>query len=529
MSEIQVDMFEVQLGAALLLQFKTGKGRVVRVLADAGVTASGYRPDHVRNKLQGAFTAFNGGPPRLDLIIGTHYDADHLDGLVPIIEDRGIDIGEAWMPPVANDTQIHAEEESIEEHHLLGHQFSGEGGEGVLASYLNAKADICAHLRDLEVMANEYQPDTLRQPYERIRSAGERVREGKSEVEWFKEQIKEASYSLGQVRDTHADDDIEPSSSGGATEDSALRPYFVAQSLVMFPLWLSDAQHKEYFKSTWSGNPALAVPQARSMAYIRRSAAKDAINAASLCKVVKALKMRGIPTSYQMIKDGQPRRFVWKEEGHRFVPGAQLTSDGPELTLLGPSEGLVKKHWNKLPIGNYLARLALMAVPVKSITASNQLSYVARLSAHEQGLLVCGDAGCVDFKPARGNYYTPLLNALGRLHIIQIAHHGGNNAHFYNVLLEAGYPKQTDSSLLLLSHATDDKSRPSKNFGLFIEQARKEGDDMKLLFTSQPTADKVKDYKRIIHTVVGAPNKVGDIRVQFDGGHWKVLNHAIKV
>jgi len=34
---IQVDMFEVQLGAALLLQFRIDSGQVVRILADAGV------------------------------------------------------------------------------------------------------------------------------------------------------------------------------------------------------------------------------------------------------------------------------------------------------------------------------------------------------------------------------------------------------------------------------------------------------------------------------------------------------------
>jgi hypothetical protein len=38
---IQVDMFEVQLGAGLLLQFRRPDGRLIRVLADAGVHARG--------------------------------------------------------------------------------------------------------------------------------------------------------------------------------------------------------------------------------------------------------------------------------------------------------------------------------------------------------------------------------------------------------------------------------------------------------------------------------------------------------
>ena len=104
MRRIQVDMFEVQLGAAVLVQFSTPNGPV-RVLADAGVKASGYPVDHVHGKLQDAFDSFGDPRRRLDLIIGTHYDEDHLVGLVPIIEDSSISIGEAWMPPVANDTQ----------------------------------------------------------------------------------------------------------------------------------------------------------------------------------------------------------------------------------------------------------------------------------------------------------------------------------------------------------------------------------------------------------------------------------------
>jgi hypothetical protein len=39
---IQIDMFKVHLGAALLLQFRASDHRIVRVLADAGIQAAGY-------------------------------------------------------------------------------------------------------------------------------------------------------------------------------------------------------------------------------------------------------------------------------------------------------------------------------------------------------------------------------------------------------------------------------------------------------------------------------------------------------
>jgi hypothetical protein len=530
MRQIQVDMFEVQLGAAVLLQFKTDTRKTVRVLADAGVTAAGYPLGHVHKKLPSAFTAFDGDAQRLDLIIGTHYDADHLEGLVPIIEDERIDIGEAWMPPVANDTEMHAMEESIQERHLLGHQLAGgEGTRGhrVLGDYLRAKADVCEQLQDLELTADKKHLNTRKVPREQHDFSGLWKRRVERGLKYFEAHIRDANNTLGQSEHTHADEDMEALPSAEAKRKAMPGPDVPDALFRRLQTGWSDGQRREFFRRSWSVNSGTAKAQAWSMAYIRRAAAKDAINAISLYKVVNALKARNIPISYHLIQDGRPRRFVWKV--HRFVPGTLLKTDGPELTLLGPSEGLVKKHWNKLPLGDYLAKLSFISIPVKSITTSNQLSYVARFSSHDQSLLVCGDAGCVDFKPSRGGYYKQLIDALLPLHIIQIAHHGGNNAHFYNVLLEAGYPEQTDPSLLLLSHATDDKFRPSKEFGLFIEQLRKEREDIKLLFTSRPRADKVKEYEQIIHPVVGKIGDVGDIRIEFVGKKWNVLSHAVRI
>lgn len=50
MAEIQIDMFEVQPGVAMLLQFDAG-GKKFCVLADGGVKASGYKAKRVWDKL----------------------------------------------------------------------------------------------------------------------------------------------------------------------------------------------------------------------------------------------------------------------------------------------------------------------------------------------------------------------------------------------------------------------------------------------------------------------------------------------
>ena len=119
---IQVDMFAVELGAAILLQFETKRGPV-RILADAGEARH-----QVSKRLPKAMGAFGRGSV-IDLMIGTHYDADHLEGLVDIINDPSISIGEAWLPPVANDTQRHAADDAIGNRNLLALQLAGKDGE----------------------------------------------------------------------------------------------------------------------------------------------------------------------------------------------------------------------------------------------------------------------------------------------------------------------------------------------------------------------------------------------------------------
>lgn len=51
--EIEIDMFEVQLGASVLLRMKDSFGSIVTVLADGGIKAKGYAQDHVATKLKG--------------------------------------------------------------------------------------------------------------------------------------------------------------------------------------------------------------------------------------------------------------------------------------------------------------------------------------------------------------------------------------------------------------------------------------------------------------------------------------------
>jgi len=523
---IQVDMFEVQLGAALLLPFRTSQGKVVRVLADAGVKTSDYPLNHVHEKLGNAFEEFEDKSRRLDLIIGTHYDADHLDGLVPIIQDAEIEIGEVWLPPVANDSERHAFDEPIAEHHLLARQLYNDRGRQVLSRYLQMKGRVCRQLsvrddRRDSVVSRESQLPANIEPEQSL----DHVKEV------FSQYRNEALKVLGVVENNHADDNrFEPTD----PQDS---------------LDLIDWDHSRFYRG-WpdryflfgrEDNEALdevmasAVANSVSdynLAWIRKSAADDAINAISLTKVVEAIRKREprVPIACQIVPSGTPRRFVWRTSSRRFECSGKLTAQGPEIMLLGPSECLVEKHRNRLPIVTYAALARHSFIRVKSITPSNQLSYVARFSAERQNILIAGDAGCVDFKPKKSApYYPELLATLRRLHVVQVAHHAGNNSHFYRVLLAAGYGRQTNDSYLLVSHATEDEHRPSREFNLFLDELRSDDDRVRILFTSRPSEDKVCEYTSLIYPAVGEPDEVGDVRLLFDRSRWRVMRHAIKI
>lgn len=517
MTDIKLDMFEVQLGAAILLSFEV-EGRNVKVLADAGVKASDYAADHVLQKLN---KIFSDGPRRIDLIIGTHYDEDHLLGLVPIINDKTISIGEAWMPPVADDIANVAVDQPVTASQLLAHKFKGETGRAALIEYLDAKR------RDMAVVTNiaddltnsdlDHRELELQGKYLGLALEAPNTSD---DLSVFRQELGEDDCDHGVEQELEPDPLVEDLIATVRRSGLANRWYFddygSTEALVAHAKWLNTDQ------------PNIQAAQLASLVSVRKGVAKDAINAKALHDVVQALSARSIPIRTEIIDDGVPRTFRWSASVDRFVL-AKAPVDGLRFTLLGPSKSLVKKHRDRLPVMEASKVALLFRGEIRSITASNQLSYIGCFGFLEQVILVSGDAGCVDFKSGMNSYYQPLLDAMAPLHVIQVAHHGGNNAHFYRVLDAAKYPEQDAQSYLLLSHAVHDKTRPSDVFHDFMLATLGKGDDVKLLFTSEPTRDKVVDYLSAIQPIVGPAGQTGDIRLEFASGSWNVTKHAVTV
>lgn len=504
---IQVDMFEVGLGSALLLQFETATGPV-RVLADAGVDRD-YAHDHAKVPIVRAMTDF-ATSKRIDLMIGTHYDADHLKGLVPVIEDNSIAIGEAWLPPVANDVRLRVGDKPRDQD-LLALQFADAAQrETVLLEYLRAQAATIQTARRLREEGRDSGFSHMREALFSAPRRTERVDMPDEELlnfDGFFEQVQRSAETRSGEPSGHVDIDLDTVDRDDPEE-----------------MYDRFYQARYYFDTR---------PEAVGLVLelIEKSAAKHAITAKWLDAVVTALKKRQIPIRCAITEDGQPRRFIWNAKDRRFEPNAQSPSDGPVLTLLGPSKSLVAKQWDKLPVGDYFARVAFALGKPEPITESNQLSYVALFEQNDQRLLVCGDAGFVDFKPAgRGTaFYPKLLANLTPLHVVQVAHHGGYNKFFYFALIEAGYDKQIEPSYLLLSHAEDDATRPNEQFGRFIEMIRTPGRELSVLFTAQPLEPHVRDFKVLAAPVFGGAAKRGDFRLVYDSGSWRVAKHAIQL
>lgn len=515
---IQIDMFDVQLGAAVLLQFETD-GVVIRVLADGG-----NKKHRIIDRLKPTMDAFDAGSMRIDLMVGTHYDADHLEGLVDIIKDESIEIGEVWLPPIANDVTSIPSGKPPADEELLALQLLSPDGESVLRHYLSVKAQICAMPLGDEKSNQEYKPfassqiDGLSPDWAESYFGNHLV---------TARQALRGRASTGQFPMVNPGPDS-PADGHVRRADQAIES-FLDPSDRDFELFKRMEHRFAMLHSVRARGNLVKEYRAVTQALIKEAAATDALNAASLNKVVQALKVRKIKARCCTISDGAPRKFSWDAATGRFNPVGSPKDGVPQLTLLGPSDGLVARYRDRLPRGDYSLTMGYMT-RVVGTTASNELSYVIRLDHQKQRILVTGDAGCVDFAPTDSDIFHPaLLKELEHLDVVQIAHHGGANAYFYNCLLASNYPKQIPTTYLLLSHEKASSSRPSGAFSKFVEALGRPAPEVQLLFTAQPREAKVRDVLGYFAKTKGVDTDLkGDVRMAYEGSDWVIKRHIIE-
>ena len=546
MKTIQVDMFAVGNGAAVLIQFALEDGSLVTVLADGGMGYK-HRADGVRKSLADAFNGFRAGRlRRIDLLIGTHYDGDHLKGLVPIVQDESIEIGEVWLPPLKNDTEEILGATDADD--FLAEQLFDDQSHAVLLRYLVDKGRQVDELQRLEQRAVESAREMPRGEME----SGPVALPGYSDERRNSEHLALARHAISVDAPLHERVEaflafFEAHEADAATRTGRQRAHESATYDSRYPDAVDLArQYRQRFRyasrpfdiESYRDQPDRLRIAPAALASIRQSIAAGAITVSHLSKLVDALRNRTPPIRPRCIfvTTGHPRRFVWAPGRRRFIGRNRGGESDVTLTVLGPSEQLIEKHREKLPVGAYLLALMHQDEPIhqENISASNQLSYIFTMEMAGQRLLISGDAGCYGFKDDGQQYYSDLLKPLAPLHVVQVAHHAGHNYDFYEALLTAGFAQQETPAFLLLSHATLDDKRPSRAFAKFVAGLRRERDSISLLFTGMPDLDKVEDYVELIHAVVpdGSDAEEGDIRMAYEADahpNWTVERHAVVV
>ena len=91
MSAVQIEMLPAQHGDCLLVQYGTDPDRA-RVLIDGG-PANAYAG--IRDRLCSSL----GGDRSIDVLVVTHVDTDHIEGVLELLADTtlGIDVGDVWF------------------------------------------------------------------------------------------------------------------------------------------------------------------------------------------------------------------------------------------------------------------------------------------------------------------------------------------------------------------------------------------------------------------------------------------------
>jgi hypothetical protein len=553
MRKIQVDMFAVGLGAAVLTQFSLKDGDRLTVLADGGGLTS-TNPNAVVKKLPDALKGFKQDSKlRLDLIVGTHYDADHLKGLIPIIEETSIEIGEIWLPPVRNDgPKIPG---AIDADEFLAQLFFDDSDGKLLPDYLWDKAYQVAELYELERKTFEIiKNDNGRIPLFTYSEEGqipmstdELPRKG-SEIDhtemlrlfrsFFESHITHATARTG-ARSVHETASYDSNYLRELEDWKAIRT-----RRDVYDLWPDFFYFEYLFKRIVKEAPSRARVVPAALASVRRAKSEDAINGTYLIEVINALRKRSqhLRPQCHFVSGDRPSEFVWSSTERRFLIREDEAKGKVILKLLGPSDRLIQQLSDKIPVAAYafaLMRISDLTYRESITSASNRLSYIFTLEMDRQKILISGDAGCYGFRGKNNEFSEELLLPIASPQVVQVAHHGGRNYDFYHALIAAGFGNAKGPVFLLLSHEPRSKHRPSDAFREFIELVKAKRREVHLLFTSKPSEAKVHVYKDCIYSAVSEVSEEGDIRLLYGyrqrrslrflrKAEWQVQKHSIK-
>lgn len=454
---LTVDFLNVGQGDCTLIRESGG----VSVLVDGGV------PKAIEKHLD-----FLRSLPKIDLLIGTHGDLDHLGGLCVLVEDPGCPpIGKALLPP-----------------------FPTPGGKLVpvatSGSLVPRMSPFAAHA------ISELGLDHVLSPLEELASEfdlAQEVRGAAIENEW--------------ETPAEAETELRAFSSDATSELSfpALRELTDAAAGVPGEI-VAEVLYPE------ASSSRRAITASRTSLFrAALEVASDAEALTTLERLLVALKAKGIP---------------WEV---RCAP-KQVSGDGDPLEAwhLAPTEeyaGQIAKHLKGVRSPLYLARAVRRGVVFPGLPSyANRMSHVIsfRSKSGGPGIMITGDSG---FQKAHGK--TPESMSIGWertlewARLISVPHHGGTSGHFGKRLLAGLGSAASDPLDMYLSVGyPNEHAPPYSGFDTLLPEVRLGCSRLRLHMSAIPREEAIGP--KFQHLIKPADMNPGPARIQLENssGQW---------
>jgi len=337
----------------------------------------------------------------LDLLVGSHYDGDHLCGLSKIIEHFEGRVRFALVPPVIHPAGVIGP--GLGARHLRRSSrcrwSTSLAADGPFLAYALHEHGLAGALRDLDrraemlgsaavEFANSFARDRVGPSDDRPRDAPRPTRQTSVEFTQTPDADAEREDLLYDVHHVMAAEGL----------SNLARVAFAALTIVR-----SGSGGPADAAGAWQAALAMSGQDAQIAGAIKSQAAK-AITARWLDTLIRTLNHRRIDWDVTLA----PSRAKW------------LTGT-PQLCQLEPVSGLVRQHMKLIP----RATLLECSLKAPSPTPANQLSYAFALRANDHGpaVLITGDSG-FDRLPEQSH------SVIAACSLIDVSHHGGHWGNF---------------------------------------------------------------------------------------------------
>lgn len=467
--------------------------------ADAGVDIvdhlfeHGGLPDEAENR-------------RIDLLIATHRDEDHLEGLVKVVESGKFDIRCVWAPIILTPTFDPLFRSRTLAQFSTFTEAAMRYPDGALDAALDdMESALTRRLHDgikARITEKERVLDHV-MPLMRNRSAALPENDGRYDIPGLDNRpLLAGLVSLGTQ--------IERNTDVATLADLRLRSY---RGRLDDDLGEANA-FPEHFLGSRSGPldyvALLSRATVRAVSWVTRGT-----------RFIQACKKASIPLHMPMVADRQVSKGR--------LPGAP-SFDGVEMRLLSPTEGLVAEYASDLalPEGAELLMRAL-----RPVTPANKPSYVFTLKVGDAVALFTGDSGFTDFVESPGSkdhgYREDRIKLAAEASWVKVPHHAGSFEYFDRCFEHAAELGILKTGIFVSCLGPDGKKHatPNKDFETFAQNLRNTVKPKpQFHFTNRPMRDR---FDEVCPNCNQSGDGVGPPCLEYasgNGNKWNLKNKA---